>query len=289
MTVAVVSGGHQQDGSAARAHGLRLLLADPDRAVLAAYRVSATPSAVLIDDAGIVLARTAVGPAEIADLVEQALQPRGRSTVARRALLLASATLVPIVASARSAAAARLTGHTEPGDPTRKLPKQVRAGDGWLCYQRYALCTKAACVPSRHDPGIVDCRCVVEDGYSFGFTSCHERAPRGHRLVSTFSMQHTSANTRALTCTDGVWANCLDMTCTIDRHDPTKAVCRCTSTESASFFAFGGHCDTSTCHSVIWSGADQPTAGVEYQKAMERLGFPVTLPPPCPTDSTSGS
>jgi hypothetical protein len=131
---------------------------------------------------------------------------------------------------------------------------------------------------------------VVEDGYSFGFTPCRERAPRGHKLVSTFSMQHTSANTRAMTCTDkNVWANCLDVTCTIDPHDPRKALCRCLSIDSANFFVFGGNCDTSTCHSVIWSGADQPTAGIEYQKAMRRLGIPVTLPSACPTSSTSGS
>ncbi|MFF4729611.1 MauE/DoxX family redox-associated membrane protein [Streptomyces mirabilis] len=275
LTIAIVNGGPAADSVAfSREHGLRNLLVDEGRMLLTTYGLTATPSAMLIDADRILAAAPAAGSAEIADLVTRALQPRGRSTIARRALLFASATMVPAVISTR-AMARGVTG-------ANWRPKQVKFAGGWLCKQRYALCTKAACKPSPSDPNVLICRCVVEYGYSYGYKSCAERAPVDGRLVSTFSTQNTNHHTRTMTCTSRAqWANCLDVECEIDPRNPRHAVCRCKSVESGDFFTFGGNCDTSTCTSVIWSAATPP--GVPFQAAMESIGLSVTLPKACPT------
>ncbi|MCZ7461025.1 redoxin domain-containing protein [Streptomyces sp. WMMC940] len=291
MTIAVVSGGSRRAGVIAGADGSgtaggsreaapHRLLADPERRVTAAYGITATPSAVLIDAERVVVAAPAVGAAEIGGLVDKALQTRGGSTIARRAVLFASAALAPALASA-CAAARDIKSIAPSGRP----PKQVKAGDGWLCDQRYALCTSAACEPSPDDPDVVICRCVVEDGYSYGFASCAERAPEGDKLVSTFSVQSTTSRTHAMTCTDRArWANCLDVTCQVDTHNPHRALCHCQSVESEDFLTFGGNCDTSTCTTVIWSAATQQLPGVaEYKSAMKSIGLPVTFPETCPS------
>ncbi|WP_406164557.1 MauE/DoxX family redox-associated membrane protein [Streptomyces sp. NBC_00996] len=283
VTIAVVSGGARPVPLVGAGEaGLRRLLADPDRHVLAAYGVTATPSAVLIDAERIIAAVPAVGAAEISDLVSKALQPLDRSTIARRAVLFASATLVPALASA-CAVGRGVSGIT----PSKRPPKQLAAGRGWLCDQRYALCTSAACEPSPNDPGIVICHCVVQDGYSFGFASCAERAPAQDRLVSTFSVQNTTSRTHTMTCTTRArWANCLDVVCEIDPHNPRQALCRCQSVESENFLTFGGNCDTKTCTTVIWSAATKQLPGVaEYKSAMKSIGHPVTFPESCPSGS----
>ncbi|MER5176922.1 MauE/DoxX family redox-associated membrane protein [Streptomyces sp. NPDC002896] len=293
LTIAVVSGGSRPAalapvGAGDSGPGPRRLLADPDRRVLAAYGVTATPSAVLIDAEGIVVATPALGATEIGELVAKALKPRGRSTIARRAVLFASATLVPAFASA-CAAARNVTGAAPSGGsptPTGSgRPKELKEGDTWLCEQRYALCTSAACEQSPTDPGIVICRCEVKDGYSAGLTSCAERAPVGDRLFSNFSVQNTTSRTHAMTCPNrGLWGNCLDVVCQIDPKNPQRALCQCKSVESENFLTFGGNCDTRTCTTVIWSAATQQLPGVaEYQSAMKKIGLPVTFPEACPS------
>lgn len=291
LTIAVVNGGGPSEAPLAAGDfgpGPSRQLADPDRRVLAAYGVTATPSAVLIDAEGIVVAAPALGATGIGDLLAKALKPRGRSTIARRAVLFASATLVPAFASA-CAATRNVTGAAPSGgsaSPTASgRPKEVKEGDAWLCDQRYALCTSAACEPSSTDPGIVICRCEVQDGYSVGLTSCVERAPVGDRVFSTFSVQNTSSSTHTMTCPNrGQWGNCLDVVCHIDPQNPQRALCQCKSVESENYLTFGGNCDTRTCTTVIWSAATQQLPGVaEYQSAMKRIGLPVTLPESCPS------
>ncbi|MFG2760162.1 MauE/DoxX family redox-associated membrane protein [Streptomyces wuyuanensis] len=287
LTIAVVSGGTQRANALAGADGPgeaapRRLLADPHREVLADYGVTATPSAVLINAERVVVAAPAVGAAGIGALIDKAFQTRGGSTIARRAVLFASAALAPALASACTAAR-DLRSIAPSGTP----PKQVEAGGGWLCDQRYALCTSATCEPSPDDPSVVICRCVVEDGYSYGFASCDERAPKGDKLISTFSVQNTTSRTHAMTCTDRArWANCLDVTCQIDPQNPHQALCQCRSVESENFLTFGGNCDTRTCTAVIWSAATQQLPGVaEYKRAMKGIGLPVTFPEACPSST----
>lgn len=155
----------------------------------------------------------------------------------------------------------------------------------WLCNQPYALCTMAPCEPAPADENTSVCHCTVENGYSIGYTSCSERAPSGATLISTFSTQNVTSDVRAMVCTEkNRWANCLDMPCTIEADDPTRATCQCPVEESAEFFTEGGDCDVSTCASVIWSAAS-PSGNLipVFETAMKQVNQQVTLPATCPS------
>jgi len=70
LAVVLVSGGAEEDVNAlAREHGLRQILVDHDGNTLTAYRVSGTPSAVLVDRDGRVSAPPAQGAPAITSLV----------------------------------------------------------------------------------------------------------------------------------------------------------------------------------------------------------------------------
>lgn len=183
-------------------------------------------------------------------------------------------------ANGRSVAGQMATPEATPADA-------VKTEDGWLCQQRYALCTTAPCEPAADDATTVTCRCRVEDGYSFGFTECGDRTPTDTTLISTFSTQDVTSSFHELACPDGSpWANCLDMPCEIDPNDPEQATCQCEVVESGAFVTMGGEdCDTGSCSSVIWSGnyPDSPVVP-QYVSAMQQIGQQITLPQACPDD-----
>jgi hypothetical protein len=153
----------------------------------------------------------------------------------------------------------------------------------WLCNQPYALCTTAPCEPSASDPSTAICRCVVLNGYSIGYTSCDERIPSKLALISTFSTENVTSAFGIMTCPESArWANCLDMPCEIDSLNPAQATCSCPIVESGPSMVFGGGCDTSTCASVIWSGATPPGV-TQYTAAMQCVNRAVTFPEICPS------
>jgi hypothetical protein len=210
-----------------------------------------------------------------------------RSHTSRRTALKSGGLGVTAAVLALAGIAKSDRGAASQASPVAATPADaVKTADGWLCKQRYALCTQAPCEHSASgsDDKTVSCDCVVEDGYSFGFTGCAERTPEGDSVISTFSTQDVTASVHEMSCPDGSpWANCLDMPCKIDPDDPKKATCQCEVVESGQFGTMGGDCDTSTCSSVIWS-ANTPTSPVvpQFQAAMKQLDQPVTLPKACP-------
>jgi hypothetical protein len=186
---------------------------------------------------------------------------------------------VGIVAPMRSAAG-KVTGALA----TPSAQATPGADGTSLCKQPYALCSSAPC--ERPEPGATttSCQCVVLDGYSIGFTSCEERAPKGNSLVSTFSTQNATSDSYRMTCPDAeIWANCLDMPCELDPDDPTAAVCQCQAEESGPYVTIGGDCDQATCSSVVWSAATLtlPVANI-YLTEMANLGEVVISPAACP-------
>ena len=280
VSIAVISGGPRSASvREAAVHGLRGVLADEHGTVARAYGVDATPSAVLLDHRGRVAA-TASGADEIAALAGVELTEHGEPRLGRRSLLrIAALASLPGLASACAST-------TSPDAPTAlpKRPKAIHVDGAYVCDQRYALCTNAACVPSATNPSILICDCVVKTGYAVGFKTCTQRAPGGDTVHSNFSTQLVTSHTGVLTCpADAPWANCLDVICTIDPRDPGRARCQCLLVKNGPSVTFGGDCDTRTCSSVIWSAATSNLAGsVQLQEAMKRLGRPLTLPPPCP-------
>jgi hypothetical protein len=245
-----------------------------------AYGVTATPTAVLVDAHGRIAARPAVGPSEIAHLVARATAP-GPQPTRRTALRYAAAGVASIVAEplvSTATAAARIAR-------AAARPKKLKIDGAWLCDQRYALCTFAACKPSKTHKNVSVCRCKVKTGYSVGFKTCEKRAPRGRQLHSNFSLQDVTNRTRVLKCSErGLWVQCLDVVCEVDRDDPRHASCQCVNERTKNFFTFGGNCDTKTCSRVIWSATTAPfPGGAQYEKGLRRLGIPFKSPAPCPT------
>jgi peroxiredoxin len=278
LHVIVVSGGPRPDSiPGSTAPGPGTVLADESGAVARAYGVQATPSAVLVDRHGRIAAVTARGAGEIADLVARQAGrsgDRGHPWLGRRSLLgVAAAGILPLVAAACGSTAS-----------ARRRPKALHIDGAYLCDQRYALCTDAACVPDATDPGIVICDCVVKTGYAIGFKSCQDRAPTGSTLYSNFSTQLVTGRTRVLSCPAGApWANCLDVVCTADPRNPAKARCQCLLVQTGPSVTFGGGCDARTCSSVIWSAATASLPGsIQLEKGMKQLGLPLTLPKSCP-------
>jgi thiol-disulfide isomerase/thioredoxin len=281
VTVALVSGGDPaQLHALAEQFGRDLVLSDPAHAAAGAYGITATPTAVLVDQEQRIAAAPATGEAEIAELVASATAAeRGferRALLTRAAASVATVTVAPFVESLATAgqALARV-----------KRPKILHIDGAWLCDQRYALCTSAKCQPSKTRKNISVCRCRVKTGYSVGFKTCQKRAPRGRQLHSNFSLQDVTKHTRTLKCSErGLWAQCLDVVCEVDPKDPKHATCQCVNERTKNYYTFGGNCDTKTCKTVIWSATTAPfPGGTQLEKGLRRLGIPFRLPSPCPT------
>ncbi|CAM4407380.1 Methylamine utilisation protein MauE [Mycobacterium basiliense] len=271
VTVALVS-------TAPTNHVVPFELIDEQRLSFASYGITATPSAVLIDN-GRRLSSASGAPA-IKDLVQRAVQVAAESRFTRRGLLrhasvgLASAGVLPALAACD-------TGH----NGTASLDTKALEVDGaWLCDQTFALCTTAPCVPSATDPTISVCDCVVVNGYSIGFKTCPERAQSGTSVRSAFSTVNVNTEFGVLSCPSGVpWANCLDVECEIDPTNPARARCQCITVKTGESRTFGGGCDTDTCTSTIWSAATPDLPGsTQYKKGMKKLGQPVEFPTTCP-------
>ena len=294
VTVAVVNGGSADQGqTTAHQHGLRRFLIDERRRVLAAYRVTGTPSAVLIDARRTLVAPPARGARAIHGLIERAAETAyqepelTRRRVLRRAAVgFASVAVLPAVGAVAAAC-----GSSAKTTTAAMVASQgaLEVDGAWLCNQTYALCTTAPCETSKTDPSISVCRCVVENGYSLGYKSCTDRPQSGTKLVSEFSTVNVNPSFAVLTCPSGVrWANCLDQPCDIDPMNPAMANCQCLTVSTGESLTFGGGCDTTTCTSTIWSGAtpDLP-ASAQYIKGMKQLGQPVDFPKNCPTPGTT--
>jgi hypothetical protein len=165
------------------------------------------------------------------------------------------------------------------------------SGSGYLCNQSYALCASASCVTSPSDATMVICRCPVENGYSFGYTTCSDRMPNGSALTSNFSMQGVASRTGIMICNvggdGGVWASCLDAPCQVDPTDPTQALCQCQSAQTQKYITFGGNCDLASCTTTIWSSATLDLSGIDdYIVAMQQANQPVPQLQFCPPTST---
>jgi hypothetical protein len=100
------------------------------------------------------------------------------------------AAALPFVGTVLAACGSSPPSNSGSGSTTAN--EQVEVDGGYLCNQRYALCTGAACVPSKTDPKVAVCQCEILDGYSAGYLPCTKRRPSGSTLVSTFSTQNLS-------------------------------------------------------------------------------------------------
>lgn len=171
------------------------------------------------------------------------------------------------------------------GTPAAGNADAMNIDGAWFCKQTFALCTTAPCEPSKSDPTIANCHCVVVDSYAIGFKTCEERAQSGTQLHSNFSTANVNSEFSVLTCPESTpWANCLDVPCEIDTFNPAVATCQCLMVEKGPSLTFGGGCDTSTCTSTIWSAAPEGLLGLQqYETGMKQVNQEVVLPATCPS------
>jgi len=305
LTMAVVSGGPAAASVAkAEQYGLRRLLVDEQQTVFRSFGVTVTPTAVLVNPDRTVAAAPALGAGEIERLVEETLAagtpavgtlapnpPASgiREPVTRRAAVQRFATGMGIVVLAPvlgtiAAACGSTVGAGGTGGATGtslKRGRQLKVKGAWLCDQRYALCTSAACKPTPTNPSVSICHCFVQDGYSMAYGSCEARKPSGNRLSSSFSTQKLTSKSAIMTCPASVpWANCLDAPCEVDPKDPTRAICQCPVVETGPSVIFGGDCDTAACTSAIWSGAAPPGLA-QFGQALQEVGGTAHFPRVC--------
>jgi hypothetical protein len=99
-----------------------------------------------------------------------------------------------------------------------------------VCKSTYALCTTALCVPVAGTKDGVACACTVETDFSAGLEACQEptETGKGKQIRS----RYFPVKSYAICSNDRPWAWCLDKPCIIDKDDPSRASCSCTSVKN---------------------------------------------------------
>jgi hypothetical protein len=177
-------------------------------------------------------------------------------------------------------------GHWRPADEPRG-----GCGPAYLCTGLYALCTSAPCGPLEN--GTYTCGCDVIYGERMSGVTCDQvqpvRNPDGTTTVySQFSLVQAPTHD-VMTCPAGTpWTWCLDVKCTIEPGNSTKAKCACLPPKQPDipWITLGGNCNTKTCATANWSGASNAgfKCGIEFLRAHgDRT--PVT---DCPTTNAAG-
>ncbi|HSB59614.1 MAG TPA: hypothetical protein VLD66_08445 [Methyloceanibacter sp.] len=133
----------------------------------------------------------------------------------------------------------------------------VKAGDQTdfkLCQSTYALCTTAPCTPIEGTKDTVACACAVETGYSAGLEACQD--PTDTAEGKQIRSRYFPVKSYAVCSNDRPWAWCLDKPCIIDKDDPSKATCTCTSVSRQGLYVIVTDAYTpTTCTTGIISSA----------------------------------
>lgn len=130
----------------------------------------------------------------------------------------------------------------------------VRAGDYTLCEGLYALCTTAKCSPVDGKEGTVACSCEVKTGYSAGRDNC--KRTDDTRAGAIIQSRYYPVKSLSICDNDRQWADCLGKRCTIDKNDPTKATCFCTTEKNKGPYVIVGESYTpETCTTGLISSA----------------------------------
>jgi len=131
---------------------------------------------------------------------------------------------------------------------------QAQSADFTLCKGAYALCTSARCTPVPGKEGTVSCACEVRTGYSAGRDNCEpsKDTAEGKEVQS----RYFPVKSLAICDNERPWANCLGKPCNVDKDDPTKASCLCTTEKNRGAYVIVGDTYTSsTCTTGIISSA----------------------------------
>jgi hypothetical protein len=123
-----------------------------------------------------------------------------------------------------------------------------------VCESTYALCTTAMCQPIAGKDDTADCNCEVKTGYSAGTKPCEAAVETG--AGKQIASRYYPIKSYAICDNNRPWAWCLDMPCTIDKSDPTKASCACklVKDKGPNLVVTDTFSDT-TCTTDLWSSA----------------------------------
>jgi hypothetical protein len=137
-------------------------------------------------------------------------------------------------------------------EPGKAAPPASSAGFT-LCSSTYALCTDAECTPIPGQTENYSCGCQVHTGYSAATQACQSGHPKpGGKIKS----RYFPVESYEICSTPRAWAWCLDVPCTIDKKDPSKATCTCTSPPSGSQGPWVGQANNpASCTNGIISSA----------------------------------
>jgi len=155
--------------------------------------------------------------------------------------------------------------------------------DFTLCKSTYALCTTAPCTLVAGQKDTVSCACDVKTGYSAGTEPCQGKVEtaKGTQVRS----RYYPVKSYAVCTNDRPWTWCLDKPCIIDKNDPTKAACACTSVkEEGNYVIVTSKYAASTCTTGIISSAtvtqiDQVTDFLKKSSQLKPFGINVLSSP----------
>ncbi len=156
---------------------------------------------------------------------------------------------------------------------------QAQAAGFTLCQARYALCTSARCTPVAGKEGEVSCACEVKTGYSAGKAACDTiKSSADSRHVPS---RYYPVKSLAICANDRPWANCLDKPCVVDKSDPSKAACACSTVKDEGPYVIVGDTYTpATCTTGVISSATvvQNKAITDFLKGTRKLKpFSITV------------
>jgi hypothetical protein len=133
-------------------------------------------------------------------------------------------------------------------------PMSARADGFRLCEGMFALCTAASCTPEAGKDGAVACACEVRMGYSAGRGSCLDTPPTSD--AEHVQSRYYPIKSLSVCSNDRVWANCLDKPCTVDKTNPYRATCHCTTEKNKGPYVIAGESySPTTCTTGIVSSA----------------------------------
>jgi hypothetical protein len=136
------------------------------------------------------------------------------------------------------------------------LPKAALATDkAHICEGEYALCTTAKCSPIPGQSATALCNCQMKKGYSVGYQSCPEPTITPEGFKTTKSRYYPIKD--YVSCSNNrAWAFCLDSPCIVDKNDPSKAICTCSTVQGkGDYMIVSSTCDKAGCESDFYSSA----------------------------------
>jgi hypothetical protein len=104
-----------------------------------------------------------------------------------------------------------------------------------VCPGTYALCTTAVCKQTPV-PGVLECVCTVNQGYSVGKGTQAQCPKEGGSTIPSRYFPMTSYQVcQSKPTSQHPWADCLDVPCTVDPNNKTIARCGCHTVDKETY------------------------------------------------------